>query len=113
MQPYVTDLLTDATGNFLIGMLGGIVRLAFARDNNFKEALITFGGGIALAILVGYLIKDIVWLNAWSKVIITLCALIGKEVVNMMRKKLPNILMTIVQGWAKTVTKNNEKDERE
>ncbi len=107
----LNELLNDAVANLLIGMLAAIVRLAFAREDSFRVALVTFGGGVALAVLVGWLIRDIPWLHAYSNGVVALSALVGKEVVNALRQKLPNMLVRMLQVWVNGPESKGRKDD--
>lgn len=79
---------------FIISVLASFIRLMFNRDITFLQTMANFFGGVALGVLVGFLIRDAKWANGWNEIIIAAAALAGKEIV----KKLIIIIPTFIKN---------------
>lgn len=85
----LNEFLSDTGSNALISLIGAVVRLAYVKEGDWRVQCTTFFGGFAFGVLVGFLIKDNGFLSAYSNAIVAVSALLGKDAVNLARKKLP------------------------
>lgn len=76
----------------IISVVASFVRLMFYRDLTFWRTVSNFFGGVALGMLIGYLLRNNTTLGIWRDILVAGIALLGKELTTGLVKIAPEIV---------------------
>ena len=97
--------------NSLLAIAAAFVRLCFGVRGTWREAIITFFGGIVFGVLIGFLIRNVAWMQAYNSFFVAVAALAGKELFGVIVKMAPVFLSGIFSaGLSATKSKINPND---
>lgn len=81
----VTLTVEVLLNSFILALIASLIRVLFTKVSSFRDTIVTFAGGIIFGVLAGYLANDIKALDGWTKIIIVVFSLFGKELFDYLK----------------------------
>jgi len=109
MPKFLQDLnhIIDSSAVSLLSALG---RVLFMQGNGFKARAMTFTASVCIGLVAGIITGNFSGLQLWGDIIVCVCALCAKEVIDWLAKKMNNPLSFFQELRTQKEKKNDDEN---